>query len=134
AFVSSGDLMSAGDANNTVSASRSVESFYLEAVVPILHGIEAQLAARYDRYSDFGSTTHPKVALRWQPVRSLLLRASWGTGFRAPALYDLFTPLSHRGTTEALQDPLRCPVTNLPADCGGFVITSGGNPALQPET
>src|SRR5581483_681236 len=134
AFVSSGDLMSAGDANNTVSASRSVESFYLEAVVPILHGIEAQLAARYDHYSDFGSTTNPKVALRWQPVKSLLLRGSWGTGFRAPTLYDLYTP-QLVGFADDVADPVRCPVTDTDTDCNGPFRTRGGaNPNLKPET
>jgi iron complex outermembrane receptor protein len=79
------------------------------------------------------------VALRWQPVRALLLRTSWGTGFRAPTLYDLFTPLTQRAVFGAsLQDPLRCPITQLPSDCpgafgGAFPAAAGGNRNLGPE-
>ncbi len=43
----------------------------------------------------FGGTVNPKFALRWQPVRALVVRGSWGTGFRAPTLPDLFTPVIH---------------------------------------
>ena len=102
--------------------------------MPIARGLELQLAARYDHYSDFGDTVNPKIALRWQPVKSLLLRTSWGKGFRAPNLYDLHTPLS-RFFAFGFSDPVRCPVTNGPLDCeASFSVAGGGNPNLQPET
>ena len=135
----SGDVLGGGGDQQSVSGSRTVGAAFLEATVPFGKGLDAQLAVRYDHYSDFGGTTNPKVALRWQPVRSLLLRTSWGTGFRAPTLYDLFTPLSHGFIFgSSLEDPVRCPVTGLPTDCPGafggiFTSASGGNPNLQPE-
>ena len=49
-------------------------------------------ALRWDHYSEVGNTTNPKIGLRWQPMQSLLLRASAGTGFRAPSLSDLKRP------------------------------------------
>ena len=54
-----------------------------------MRGLEARLAVRSDHYSDVGTTTNPKVALRWRPQPQLLLRGSWGQGFRAPPLYAL---------------------------------------------
>jgi iron complex outermembrane receptor protein len=103
--------------------------------VPIVRGLDAQLALRYDDYSDFGSTTNPKIALRWQPLQELLLRASWGTGFRAPPLYSLYRPAYSELPLNNVSDPVRCPVTGLPADCRTTLeVTSGGNPDLQPET
>ena len=90
--VTSGDVLGFDVAQQTVSGSRSVQALYAEASVPFAQGFEAQVAARYDHYSDFGGTVNPKIALRWQPMKTVLLRTSWGTGFRAPALYDLFTP------------------------------------------
>jgi len=125
-----------GVANQVVAGSRSVQSAFVEAIVPVVQSVEAQLAARYDHYSDFGDTTNPKIALRWQPLKTLLLRGSWGTGFRAPTLYDLFTPQQAGGVTGLpFDDPVRCPVTNSPQDCGVFYPTlTGGNPQLQPET
>ena len=72
--------------------------------------------------------------MRWQPARSLLLRASWGTGFRAPSLPDLYSP-RFDSTTSGFEDPVRCPVTESPADCGfgEYQVQSGGNRNLEPE-
>ena len=92
----SGDVVGVPGGVQSLSGSRTVEALYVEASVPFAKGFEAQLAARYDHYSDFGSTVNPKIALRWQPMRSLLLRTSWGTGFRAPPLPDLYEPVRHR--------------------------------------
>jgi iron complex outermembrane recepter protein len=132
-FVTSGDISQSTDLQSA-AGSRSVQALFAEASIPIARGLEAQVAARYDHYSDFGNTVNPKIALRWQPVKSLLLRTSWGTGFRAPPLYDLYTPPSHFFTFPQ-SDPARCPVTRSPSDCGGeFDAVFGGNPALQSET
>jgi iron complex outermembrane receptor protein len=123
-----------GDQLRAISGSRSVYSAYAELAVPILRGLDAQLAVRFDEYSDFGSTTNPKVALRWQPLTTLLVRGSWGEGFRAPPLYTLSEPTSAVAIS-VIEDPVRCPVTGLPDDCKAFVqVYSGGNPDLQPET
>jgi iron complex outermembrane receptor protein len=123
-----------GDQLKAISGSRSVYSAYAELAVPILRGLDAQFAVRFDQYSDFGSTTNPKVALRWQPMPALLLRGSWGEGFRAPPLYTLSEPASSVGIT-VIEDPVRCPVTGLADDCQAFVeVYSGGNPDLRPET
>lgn len=43
-------------------------------------------AARFENYSDFGSTLTGKVAVRFQPIEQLILRSAVSTGFRAPAL------------------------------------------------
>ena len=133
--ITSGDLVGNQFTLQPVSGSRSVEALYVEASVPLAQGFEAQLAARYDHYSDFGGTVNPKVALRWQPVKTILLRTSWGTGFRAPTLYDLYTPQQRMFVFPAQSDPERCPVTGAPTDCDvNFQAVFGGNPNLQPET
>jgi len=134
-LANSGDVLAAGGENPSVSNGRSAQAFYAEASVPFAPGFEAQLAMRYDHYSDFGSTVNPKVALRWQPMQALLLRSSWSTGFRAPTIYDLYTPLQHTFTVVDLGDPVRCPVTSEARDCfGEFPAVTGGNPKLKPET
>ena len=132
-LVTTGDIPGLPIAAQPVSGSRSVQAVFVEASMPFAKGFEAQVAARYDHYNDFGSTWNPKVALRWQPVRSLLLRTSWGTGFRAPPIYDLFTP-QEQAFLYGFEDPLRCPVTGAPRDCAAFPEVVGGNPNLQPET
>jgi iron complex outermembrane receptor protein len=135
----SGDVLGIAGSQQSAAGGRTAGAVFVEGIVPLARGIEAQIAARYDHYSDFGGTTNPKVALRWQPMRELLLRASWGTGFRAPTLYDLFTPLTQGAVFgTSLQDPVRCPVTGLPSDCpgqfgGAFASAAGGNRNLGPE-
>lgn len=117
--------------------SRTAQAAYVELLVPIVKALEVQLAARVDRYSDFGSAVSPKLALRLQPVRDWLLRASIGRGFRAPSLPELYTQQAS-GFVElanyGVADPVRCPVTGLPIDCQPEVTTTdGGNPALRPQ-
>jgi iron complex outermembrane receptor protein len=129
----SGDILGSTTAKST-SGRRSAQALFAEMNMPIAKGLDAQLAARYDNYSDFGNTTNPKVALRWQPAKSLLFRSSYGTGFRAPTLPDLFTPLTSGFTRLRYSDPLRCPVTHLLSDCDvSFPVVGGGNPDLAAE-
>jgi iron complex outermembrane receptor protein len=124
-----------GSRLKAISGSRDVLALFVEANVPIAHKLDAQLAARWDDYSDFGSTNNPKAALRWQPLPSLLLRGSWGEGFRAPPLYSLNEPSANSDVAAGFPDPARCPVTGTLDDCLIIVpLTTGGNPNLQPET
>jgi iron complex outermembrane receptor protein len=105
-----------------------------ELDVPVIATLETQFAARYDHYSDFGSTVNPKIALRWQPIKTLLVRGSWGTGYRAPSLPDLYTPRTRSHSPLNLADPVRCPITDSFEDCGaGFTEILGGDVRLQPE-
>jgi len=46
----------------------------------------ANVAGRFEDYSDFGMRMTGKLALRYQPARMLTLRAAASTGFRAPGL------------------------------------------------
>jgi iron complex outermembrane receptor protein len=131
-IVADGDISGLPVALQSVSGSRSAQALFAEASAPFAKGFEAQLALRYDHYSDFGGTTNPKVALRWQPDSRFLARASWGRGFRAPPIYDLQTP-QQAFNLFGFKDPLRCPVTGADTDCEVLPAVNGGNPALEPE-
>jgi iron complex outermembrane recepter protein len=137
----SGDILGGGGALPPTSADRNVTAFFGELNVPILRNLEAQLAVRYDKYSDFGNTTNPKVSLRWTPSKEMLVRTSYSTGFRAPTLSDLFLPRFLSNTADTHNDPIRCPNST---PIGGFVNEGlecdaqfqnqlGGNTGLQPE-
>ncbi|MDN3638230.1 TonB-dependent receptor [Simiduia curdlanivorans] len=69
-----------------VQYDRELFAAFAEFYVPITENFEVQLAARFDDYSDFGSSTNPKVGLRYQPIDELTFRANWSTSFRAPSL------------------------------------------------
>jgi iron complex outermembrane receptor protein len=108
--------------------------------VPIFRALELNVAARYDHYDDVGGRTSPKVALRWQPTKQWLLRASYNKGFRAPTLFDLFGPQTVTFTSDPYNDPLLCPGgvavpganTNEVCDAQQN-IQQGGNQAVTPE-
>ena len=64
----------------------------------------------------------------------LLFRGSWGTGFIAPSLTQLFGANTAGVSNPGVSDPIRCPVTGSSLDCDTqFGVRFGGNSALQPE-
>ena len=128
-----GDITGYGGNGLAIGRSRNVEAGFLELNVPIVKGLEADIAGRYDNYEYVGNTFNPKASLRYQPIKEVLLRGSIGTGFRAPALDELYSPVT-TGLTGVLSDPLRCPTTGSSTDCGTqFSTLNGGNTQLQPE-
>jgi outer membrane receptor for ferrienterochelin and colicins len=46
---------------------------------------------RHDRYSDFGSTTNPRVALVWDAAYNVIVKLMHGDAFRAPSLTEQYT-------------------------------------------
>ena len=136
-FFATGDILGgAGAVPSLPETHRRVWSAYAEMNVPFTRTFAVDVAARYDHYSDFGGTTNPKITLRWQPARQIVVRASAGTGFRAPTLSDLFQPTVVAQEADGpFDDPVRCPVTRSESDCHTAIGAQfGGNPRLQPET
>jgi len=120
--------------------SRNVAALFSELSLPVLKDLDLTVSARYDRYSDFGSTTNPKVGFRYQPVKQVLLRGSYSTGSRAPSLFDINAPQTYTNTANNWDDPVRCPggVPIAGASASDncqvqFMSLVGGNKNLQPE-
>ncbi len=126
---------------------RRVRSAYAEFSLPItapaqkipgLATLEFNAAGRAEHYSDAGfkNTSVPKLGVRWQPVDSqITFRASWGKGYRAPSLAELYQPQS-TSIVFNIADPLRAgkPGSNInDTATGQRQIVSGGNPLLSPE-
>jgi iron complex outermembrane receptor protein len=126
----SGDL---GPVHVPISADRDIGSAFIEFNLPLLDNLEAQLALRYEDYSDFGSTTNPKAALRWQPLPALMFRVSYSTSFKPPSFYELYDPLFH--DLKFYRDWERCEYTGALEDCGRYQypVEQSGNPDLGPE-
>lgn len=119
--------------------SREVNAVFSELNLPISRSLEAQLALRHDRYSDAGSTTNPKLGLRWTASKQLLLRGSYGEGFRAPTLADLYTP-TRLGQTNGIYNDIYCAQAkaidpDLEPDYCGLQPDKlvGGSKGLKPE-
>ncbi len=133
--LQTGDVSGFGGTFDNVDRSRKVASLFTEFNVPVVKGLEANAALRFDKYQGVGNSTTPKFSLRWQPMRQVLLRGSVGKGFRAPSLQDLYLPPQQSVTPPGLSDPLRCPVTgDQVKDCGTqFNVLFQGTPSLKPE-
>lgn len=125
----------AGYAVQSGDAHRTSWALYGESLIPLLDSatvpigkLALRLAGRYDHYSDFGGTFNPEYGLEWRPIRSLLVRASYGESYRAPGLFQLFAPKTSYAGINFPSDPAR---NGQP-----FVATfvSGGNPNLKAET
>ncbi|WP_284615052.1 TonB-dependent receptor [Aquabacterium humicola] len=131
-----GDRSASGDVEGIVATrdSRQVRGVYAELVAPFTKSLEAQFAIRHDRYSQVGSTTNPKVGLRWQPSKALLVRASANTGFRAPSLADLKRPTTFGSASSFLTDP-QCVAQEGSIDLctDQWPVERRSNPDLKPE-
>ena len=65
---------------------RDSAAAYVQLDVDVTDRWVVDRAARYERYSDFGSTANGKFATRFQVSRPFALRGSLSTGFRAPSI------------------------------------------------
>ena len=83
---------------------------YVDLETNLTPRILANAAARFESYSDFGQRATGKVALRYQPMRELVLRGAASTGFRAPGLQQSW--YSH--TTTAIQNGVLVEIGNFP--------------------
>ena len=121
--------------------SRDVLGAYLDLSIALDERWQLETAARYEHYSDFGSTSNPKYSFRFQPFRQLVLRGAYSEGFRAPSLYELYNPTFTTYTSANYDDPRLCAggqpsqggIANR--DCAQqFYNATGGNTDLRPET
>ena len=101
-----------------IPGARVVKSLFAESMIPVFDSLELNLAARYDDYNDIGTTLNPKASLAFRPLDSLLLRASWGQGFQAPSLSDLYAATSVRDRSLVI-DTWRCSQTPQDTDGDG---------------
>lgn len=81
------------------SGSRNVTSLFTELQLPVLEDLDLQVAARYEDFSDVGSTLVGKVAFGYRPTESLLIRGSWSEAFRAPNLVTVNEEIVARNNT-----------------------------------
>ena len=114
-----------------------------ELRVPVLEFLQLSGAGRYDHYAfagnGFGRFTY-NAGAELRPMRSLLLRAAYGTGFRAPDLNYVFRGPGN--THPSATDYYLCRTDpGQPSDISdcdfadeGIVSRRTGNRRLRPET
>jgi iron complex outermembrane receptor protein len=116
------------------NGARDNASIFAELAIPVTETLNIQVAVRHEDYSDFGTTTDPKVAFIWTPTDELSIRGSFGTAFRAPSLSQI--GLGVTDESPSLVDTVRCDaIGNVDQACELFEYTAqlAGNPDLGPE-
>ena len=128
------------DPSSGGAGTRDVTALYAEFNLPLLQSLDVTAAVRGDHYSDFGNAVNPKLSLRYQPLKQVLVRSSFSKGFRAPSLYELNSPNTYTNSANAWNDPVNCAGGDAAkgkssaAVCDTqFIVRNGGNHTLRPE-
>jgi iron complex outermembrane receptor protein len=114
---------------------RSSYALFTEARMPLIARHEQSgtgdtltlsFAARYDHSNDYGGKATGQGGLEWRPYTSLLVRAAYGTAYRAPQLHEL------AGSTTSFPGQIVDPARGSQS----YVVPEffGPNPNLKPET
>lgn len=145
--VYDGDVLSNSPTPDT-GGSREVYSAWAEAFVPLvgpemdiplIESLDLQLAARFEHFTDSGSTLVPRAAASWTLFPGLMARGAWSKGFRAPNLVQINDVGVQRVNTR--EDYVFCQarvekgtLTSL-GDCPGRPTTDrrSGSQSLKPE-
>lgn len=154
AVSSEGDV--SGGAGSNGAGERDVTAFYGELSYSPIDTVELSAAVRFDDYewtgrdqsilqdvTDGDSATTYMIGGSWRPVDNLMLRASFGTGFKAPTLGELYLGGSF-GVNRAVDTTFCNQVTadpnssqaDIDSACSAREIrsVSGGNPNLTTES
>lgn len=128
---------------------RDTSGAFAELVMPVLKDLEVSAATRFDKYSavknartnrDVGNSqdaTTYKISARYTPTQTVLLRASYGTGFRVADQGSIASPVVAAGFTSG---SYTCPPALATEDAAlcrpgkeQYNVYSGGNEQLSPE-
>lgn len=119
-----------GSAGGNAGGSRDNQAAAAELNLPLHKKVDLRLASRHDIINDDASATTYNIGLAVRPTNRVLFRASRSTGFKAPALHELYLASSF-GVQEA-RDTKLCADTG---ECDKFEIQTRtvGNEKLKPE-
>ena len=131
--ASKAQLIAGTAGGDNVQADRSRKSVFFELGLPFTEKIEMSLAGRHDTYSSagIGGNFSPQITFAYRPVDWILLRGTYGEGFRVAAMTQLYGERSESYPSGI--DVVGC------ANGKGFCASTqyrtlyGGNPDLKPE-
>ncbi|MGV7208884.1 TonB-dependent receptor domain-containing protein [Oxalobacteraceae bacterium A2-2] len=143
-----------GTGSQALDASRNNWGAFAELLMPVATNLEATTAVRYDSYDavqkhnvsydtagkvaqsgklgeDVAKATY-KLAVRYTPSQALLLRGSYGTGFKAPTMNNIADPLKNAGSSNAFPCPVKAPdprAVYCRPGSSEYGLLDSGNPA-----
>ncbi len=131
-FREAGNIL--GSAGNSSTGDRSRWAVFGELAIPVAEAVDLNVAGRHDDYDDFGNAFSPQISARWQVSDPVVLRASWGEGFKAPNLTELYQSRSQ--SFNDVQDVYRCEAIGIAEDdCPENQVENftSGNAGLKAE-
>jgi iron complex outermembrane recepter protein len=112
---------------DVVDQSRNNYALYGDFEATLSDRLTADVALRYEDYSDFGNTLDGKIAAAFRANDVVLLRASVSSGFRAPSLQQRYFSSTF---TDFISGR---PTDVVLAPNGGTLAAAAGIPALKEE-
>jgi vitamin B12 transporter len=70
---------------------------YLQLQDEVVKGLTLTAGERHDHYDTFGQHYTGQLAAAWALPTSTVIRASWSQGYKAPSLYQLYSPYGNTG-------------------------------------
>jgi iron complex outermembrane receptor protein len=134
--LQAGDILAATP-SSPIDRQRKIGAVFAEAEIPLvseknardfIHNLSVNVAARYEKFfTSKRNTFVPKFGIRWEPRQdgTLVLRGSYGEGFKEPSLYQLYAP------PVAALTPIDDPLTGVREP--EQPVTTRGNPKLEAE-
>jgi len=118
---------------DNVQAERSRKTAFFELGLPFTEKLELSLAGRLDSYSSkgIGGNFSPQITFAYRPVDWIMLRGTYGEGFRVASMNQLYGERSEsypRGI-----DVTRCETTGAGCNRTQYRTIYSGNPNLRPE-
>lgn len=113
---------------DVTNRTRSNVGAYVDLEADVTKQLLIDVAGRFERYSDFGSTLNGKLGLRYKITDALALRGSVSTGFRAPSLAQKYFNSTFTNFVNGQ------PVEVLLANNNSAVTKALGIPELKQET
>jgi vitamin B12 transporter len=68
-----------------------LDSVYAQVTVSPVEAVSLTGGVRYDDHDTFGSETTSRATLAWAATPTTIVRATYGEGFKAPTLFQLFS-------------------------------------------
>jgi len=106
---------------------REVSTAFGELSIPLVgpdnakawaQAVNVSLAARYEDYTDAGSSLDPKVGIMWRPTASLAVRASYGTSFNTARYVQTITTFNALAALDLPSDTCAAGVCRTIFDVG----------------
>lgn len=114
------------ESGKSIDEGRDISSVFSEIRIPLLEELSLKIAARGDDYGNGSQAVNPQYGITWRPAKDWLFRAAYGTSFRPPSLFELYTPMLQPAVP--ISDPLRG------GEVSNVTLVVGGNSDLDVVT